>query len=57
MKLKNYFDNLEHINENNFNKVCKNFVQLIKDEIDKFALLTNLSRKQKKLVKNLSKVI
>ena len=51
MKLKIYFDNLEHINKNNINKVCENFVQLIKDEIENFAPLTNLSRKQKKLVK------
>ena len=51
MKLKIYFDNLEHINKNNINKVCENFVQLIKDEIEKFAPWTNLSRKQKKLVK------
>ena len=52
MKLKIYFDNLEHINKNNINEVCENFVQLIKDEIENFAPLTNLLRKQKKLVKN-----
>ena len=52
MKLKIYFDNLEHINKNNINKVCENFVQLIKDEIENFVPLTNLSGKQKKLVKN-----
>ena len=51
MKLKIYFDNLEHINKNNINKVCENFVQLIKDEIEKFAPLTNLSRKQTRLIK------
>ena len=45
MKLKIYFDNLEHINKNNINKVCKNFFQLIKDEIENFAPLKNLSRK------------
>ena len=47
MKLKNYFDNLKHINKDNINKVCEHFVQFIKDEVDKFAPLTNLSRKQK----------
>ena len=51
MKLKIYFDYLEHINKNNINRVCENFVQLMKDEIENFATLTNLSRKQKKLVK------
>ena len=48
---KNYFDYLDHINNDNINKVCENFVQLNKDKIDKFAPLTNLSRKQKKLWK------
>ena len=43
MKLKIYFNNLEHINKNNINKVCENFVQLNKDEIEKFAPLTKLS--------------
>ena len=51
MKLKNYFDYLKHIDKDNINKICENFVQLIGDEIDKFVLLTNLSRKHKKLVK------
>ena len=42
MKLKNYFDNLEHINEDNINTVCEDF-----DKIDKFAPMTSLPLKQK----------
>ena len=51
MKLKNYFDNLERINTDSIHTVCEDFVQVIKDEIERFALMSTSSRKQKKLVK------
>ena len=50
MKLKNYFHNLEHINKVNINKVCEDFVQVIKNGIDKLVPMT-ISLEQRKLVK------
>ena len=49
MKLKNYFHNPEHINKVNINKVCEDFVQVIKNGIDKLAPINDYITETKKV--------